>query len=311
MGTKLTNRQKFWVLTALTIFVTVPLWSYGGQVGPLVTFENGQVADADEVNGNFGQIVAAVNDNNTRLAVAETQLSTQAVALAAIRTSLDGYVSSDGDTMSGALAITGLPASTRRDDALISVQLSEEPMSRPTMLSIRDETGFSLFFVDSDGNGAFNNDVAVGGIFSAGRYNPITAAGAVQPEGNGLHNLGQRFNRWANIYSATPVDVSSDARLKRDIDDLAYGLDAIRKLRPVSYELKNPKTPGKRIGFLGQDVQRVIPELVSGDAKESYLSMSYTELIPVQTKAIQELAAQNDALKKRLADIEAKLASCR
>jgi hypothetical protein len=43
--------------------VAVPLVLVAAQVGPLTTFANGTVADADAVNSNFSAIESAVNDN--------------------------------------------------------------------------------------------------------------------------------------------------------------------------------------------------------------------------------------------------------
>jgi hypothetical protein len=52
------------------------------------------------------------------------------------------------------------------------------------------------------------------------------------------------------------------------------------------------------LGFIAQEVQTVIPELVvSSDDK---LSVNYTGIIPILTKAVQELKAEVDALKREL-----------
>lgn len=52
------------------------------------------------------------------------------------------------------------------------------------------------------------------------------------------------------------------------------------------------------MGFIAQEVQTVIPELVvSSDDK---LSVNYTGIIPILTKAVQELKAEVDALKREL-----------
>lgn len=52
------------------------------------------------------------------------------------------------------------------------------------------------------------------------------------------------------------------------------------------------------MGFIAQEVQNVIPELVlSSDDK---LSVNYIGIIPILTKAVQELKAEVDALKREL-----------
>jgi hypothetical protein len=81
----------------------------------------------------------------------------------------------------------------------------------------------------------------------------------------------------------------SDQNLKQNISDITYGLDTITALRPVSYTFKNQSRFGSdtKIGFLAQDLQQVVPELVSttGD----YLSVNYGAMTPVLVKAIQEM----------------------
>jgi hypothetical protein len=56
----------------------------------------------------------------------------------------------------------------------------------------------------------------------------------------------------------------SDERLKDDITDLQYGLNEILQLRPVSYNWKNDTiNQGKQFGFIAQEVQEIMPELIS------------------------------------------------
>jgi hypothetical protein len=103
---------------------------------------------------------------------------------------------------------------------------------------------------------------------------------------------------------------ASDMRLKKDIQPLAVeGLDVVTKLKPVTFQWKNPKDEnmkGEQIGFIAQDVKNIVPSLVlTSDDADKTLSLKYDQIIPILTKAIQEqqteIAAQRteiDALKK-------------
>lgn len=82
----------------------------------------------------------------------------------------------------------------------------------------------------------------------------------------------------------------SDARLKKDIVEEAYGLAEILKLRPVSYKLKEGND-GTQLGLIAQEVRAIVPEVVHGDERVGMLSVGYSSLVPVLIKAIQE---QND-----------------
>jgi hypothetical protein len=98
----------------------------------------------------------------------------------------------------------------------------------------------------------------------------------------------------------------SDERLKYDIEPITEGLNKLSNLRSVSYRLKDVDTPDsqKKLGVIAQDLVGVIDEVVditkrSGDETE-YMSVRYTELIPVLVKAIQELKAELDSVKAEL-----------
>ena len=104
------------------------------------------------------------------------------------------------------------------------------------------------------------------------------------------------------------IRTPSDERLKSNIRAISYGLSDVEKLAPVCYEWKSPDTygVGRQLGMIAQEVQQIIPECVSGGET---LSLDYQKLVPVLTKAIQELSAENKALEARLAALEQSLAT--
>jgi hypothetical protein len=97
----------------------------------------------------------------------------------------------------------------------------------------------------------------------------------------------------------TNVNPVSDYRLKDEIEPLTYGLNEISNLNPVTYFWKNDTITKKRFGFIAQEVQPYIPELVGQDLS-GYYNLNTFDLIPVLAKAIKELKAEVDALKARL-----------
>jgi len=105
---------------------------------------------------------------------------------------------------------------------------------------------------------------------------------------------------------------ASDRRLKKHIAPITYGLDTVMKLKPSSFQMKRGDGT-TRLGFIAQDVRKVIPELIhleiqqptpnaAPDTKpELFLAMDYNGLLPVLTQSIQELKREQDALKKNIA----------
>lgn len=87
---------------------------------------------------------------------------------------------------------------------------------------------------------------------------------------------------------------ASDRRLKENICTSSYGLAAVMKLRPVTYTMK--KGGEKQVGFIAQEVQQIIPEVISGKegdiSKGETMGVSYGNMVAVLTKAIQEQEQQ-------------------
>lgn len=109
---------------------------------------------------------------------------------------------------------------------------------------------------------------------------------------------------------------SSDARFKTDLRPLRpeRALDALGNVTAYAYKYKTEDFPDRHfngdtdLGFLAQDVERVLPELVYEDA-EGYKAVAYGRFAPVLAAAVSGLAAQNAALEARVADLEARLAA--
>ena len=85
---------------------------------------------------------------------------------------------------------------------------------------------------------------------------------------------------------------TSDERLKKNIQEIPYGLEEVMQLRPIKYYFTVSKK--QELGFGAQTTQKIIPEVVY-DTKEvidnsgkTKLAMEYSRLVPILTKAIQE-----------------------
>jgi len=85
----------------------------------------------------------------------------------------------------------------------------------------------------------------------------------------------------------------SDRRFKRDITQLNSALDKILRLRGVHF--KWATSDQVSVGFIAQEVQEVIPEVVKQDAR-GYLSVDYGKIVPYLVEAIKELAPSDGTL---------------
>jgi hypothetical protein len=95
--------------------------------------------------------------------------------------------------------------------------------------------------------------------------------------------------------TAADINSSSDKRLKKNIKTVTSALDTVNALRGVTFEWKEGN--GKAIGLIAQEVQEVLPEIVSTD-DNGYLGIRYTNVVGVLVEAIKELKADFEAYKK-------------
>ena len=106
---------------------------------------------------------------------------------------------------------------------------------------------------------------------------------------------------------------------------MSYGLNEINKLKPKTFilydgnfdEEGNVLLEGdgkKQIGFIAQEMKEIVPEMISNpneDLTEGFYALDDGKLTSVLVKAVQELSAEIENIKKRneeiaIAEAEAK-----
>jgi hypothetical protein len=134
----------------------------------------------------------------------------------------------------------------------------------------------------------------------------ITEEGHLLPGTNNVYSLGSSDYRWTAVYAANGTIQTSDGRLKQDVQELDAGLAKVEQLRPVTFQWKDGKDHRTHLGLIAQEVVDVVPEVVVGD-EQSGLGMSYSELIPVLIKALQEQQAHIEEQEARIKALEQEL----
>lgn len=114
----------------------------------------------------------------------------------------------------------------------------------------------------------------------------------------------------------TGLNSRSDRRLKKDIEDLEIGLNAVEtleNLRPVTYHWIDERLPKNlRYGFIAQEVQEVLPELVEeGTDSLGTLGVNYVDLIPILTQAIKDQQQQIEGSEKLIDSLRAEMSEMR
>jgi hypothetical protein len=105
----------------------------------------------------------------------------------------------------------------------------------------------------------------------------------------------------------TSLTETSDARLKTDIMPLNNALATVTALNGVSFRWKDPEMGnGDQIGLVAQEVETVVPELVSEDS-DGYKSVSYSKMTAVLVESIKELQEQISAQQTEIEDLKRQL----
>ena len=136
--------------------------------------------------------------------------------------------------------------------------------------------------------------------FQDGGANEIETGGDLRPAINNFYDLGTSVYRWDDVYATNGTIQTSDRRDKTNIQDLNYGLNEVMQLKPVRFQWKDKTEDKFKLGFIAQDLQTVLNEVVKEDdivmnedgttskVKNERLGVYYSDIIPVAIKAIQE-----------------------
>ena len=247
--------------------------------------------------------------NNTALGGSALQLNTTG-----IHNTAAGYGALPNNTTGSFNVASGRFSLRFNTTGNFNTALGHEAMNNNTIGTHNTAIGYRTFYNDS----THVNSTAVG-------YNAQpTGSNQVRLGNSSITSIGGYAN-WSNI---------SDARFKKQVQDNVPGLAFISLLNPVTYQMdmdaiarhhntsddlrlkdsEQAKATIRYTGFLAQEVEKAAESLgydFSGvDApqheRDNY-SLRYAEFVVPLVKAVQELEAENKALRAQHADMEARL----
>ena len=126
---------------------------------------------------------------------------------------------------------------------------------------------------------------------------PISIGNSTASEVTVNHNLTV-----VNSLTVDEIGVSSDNRLKKDISTLDNSIETVMQLRGVNFTWnKNDK---KSIGFIAQEVQGIIPELVFENEKTGYLAVNYAQMVAVLTEAVKSQQQMITSLQDQINELK-------
>lgn len=99
------------------------------------------------------------------------------------------------------------------------------------------------------------------------------------------------------------VFAGSDLRFKKNITPISESLNLIKGLEGVTYNYRADDYPQykfsseKQIGFIAQEVEKIVPEVVQTDAN-GYLGIDYSKFAPLLVEGIKELEKRLEAIER-------------
>jgi hypothetical protein len=180
------------------------------------------------------------------------------------------------------------------------------------------QSGYSLTLSD---NVLFFHGIYPGFIINGSSTNCYYGL-TLYPSLNNSGNLGKSNMAFSHIYSCYGNVEQSDARQKENVKNIDNALGLIKQLQGVKYDLKkdfaynekivtDEKTKEKfekqrknQVGFLAQDVNKVLPEVVVYDDSTDAYGIVYSRVVPVLVEAIKEQQTQIETLKSEISDLK-------
>ncbi|GMF18465.1 unnamed protein product [Phytophthora fragariaefolia] len=110
---------------------------------------------------------------------------------------------------------------------------------------------------------------------------------------------------------------ASDERFKTDVQDISNASEIVSQLRGVEYAYNCDEFPTKfphdgrrELGFIAQEVEQVVPQVVS-TAQDGFKYVAYARLVPVVVEAIKREQQRADDSEARLHQLESEMVELR
>ena len=167
-------------------------------------------------------------------------------------------------------------------------------------------------WIGHDGGNNFHIRNTVNTSYQCGFWlepgNSSYPTGFFTPLGNGQCTLGTQAHRWMRYYGANADNISSDRRLKDDIEYLDKATNNIyenffNSLAPATFTMKSDPKKKIRFGFIAQDVLQAVNDIGmtikdvdfisrgmdDSDNESEMYGLVYEEFIALNTHMIQNL----------------------
>lgn len=133
---------------------------------------------------------------------------------------------------------------------------------------------------------------------SANQIQELSASDNLDLSSSGLvkvASIGATSVNVTGVVTATDFNATSDLNLKTNIKPIEDPISKVLEINGVSFDWK--QTGKASIGVIAQEVEKVLPELVSNQDTKA---VNYNGLIGLLIEAVKNQQAQIDELKKQI-----------
>ena len=160
------------------------------------------------------------------------------------------------------------------------------------------------------GTGAGAKTISLGSTNTTSRLNLNAGTGGIYTNGltaqtNGNVTVCINSTTHLMYYGLTSSCNTSSRDTKHSIEGIALGIEAVRSLRPVSFEYNG--TNQKTLGFIAEEVAMIDERPVERDETGKIVGLNYDQILPILTKGIQDIDGVVNGLSYGLSTVAAQV----
>ncbi|HWO57898.1 MAG TPA: tail fiber domain-containing protein [bacterium] len=171
-----------------------------------------------------------------------------------------------------------------------------------------------ILFADASSNvdGAIIYNSTIAGVPDGFQFRTSGNQARVNFYSNGDVLAVGSITAWGSVCAFNGGACVSDGRLKTEVVPLTNALDAVERLRGVTYRWKHdvlpdhPMARGEQIGLIAQEVKEVVPQAVT-ETREGLLAIDYARLVPYLIEGMKEQQRQIDEQRAMIDELREKL----